>query len=179
MVELQPSSSSLQQYWNEGVGRRPSIDPLTVSVDLGAPIDSGMTLAKHVNYISGVCFFLLRQLRIIRRSLTADAAHALVRALMHTRIDYCNGLLVSCPHDLTDRGSSPRGCQAGTAATVPIICVGSHASAVALVGCHRDVVISAPAWDRTGCEFDSWQCRIYIPCSLSLRLLGSFLGSLA
>ena len=22
-------------------------------------------------------------------------------------------------------------------------------------------------------EFDSWQCRIYIPCSLSLRLLGS------
>ena len=32
---------------------------------------------------------------------------------------------------------------------------------------------SASAWDGTGCEFDSWQCRIYIPCSLSLRLLGS------
>ena len=29
------------------------------------------------------------------------------------------------------------------------------------------------------CEFDSWQCRIYIPCSLSLRLLGSLLGSLS
>ena len=34
------------------------------------------------------------------------------------------------------------------------------------------------AWFRTGCEFDSWQCRIYIPCSLSLRLLGSLRGSL-
>ena len=39
-------------------------------------------------------------------------------------------------------------------------------------------MVSAPAWDGTGREFDSWQCRIYIPCSLSLRLLGSFRGSL-
>ena len=40
------------------------------------------------------------------------------------------------------------------------------------------LVVSAPARDGTGCEFDSWQCRIYIPCSLSLRLLGSLRGSL-
>ena len=26
---------------------------------------------------------------------------------------------------------------------------------------HCGLVGSAPAWDRTGCEFDSWQCRIY------------------
>ena len=39
------------------------------------------------------------------------------------------------------------------------------------------LVVSTPAWDGTGCEFNSWQCRIYIPCSLSLRLLGSLLGS--
>ena len=44
--------------------------------------------------------------------------------------------------------------------------------------CHCGLVVSAPAWDGTGCEFDSWQCRIYIPCSLSLRLLGSLRGSL-
>ena len=41
---------------------------------------------------------------------------------------------------------------------------------------HHGLVVSAPAWDRTGCELDSWQCRIYIPCSLSLRLLGSLRG---
>ena len=39
-------------------------------------------------------------------------------------------------------------------------------------------MVSAPAWDGTGCEIDSWQCWIYIPCSLSLRLLGSLRGSL-
>ena len=43
---------------------------------------------------------------------------------------------------------------------------------------HCGLVGSAPAWDGTGCEFDSWQCRTYIPCSLSLGLLGSLRGSL-
>ena len=27
---------------------------------------------------------------------------------------------------------------------------------------HCGLAVSAPAWDGTGCEFDSWQCRIYI-----------------
>ena len=43
---------------------------------------------------------------------------------------------------------------------------------------HCGLVVPAPAWDETGCEFDSWYCRIYIPCSLNLRLLGSLRGSL-
>ena len=47
-----------------------------------------------------------------------------------------------------------------------------------LMNNHCGLVVSTPTWDGTGCEFDSWQCRIYIPCSLSLRLLGSLWGSL-
>ena len=39
-----------------------------------------------------VCFFHLRQLRQVRRSLTPDTAHALVQALIHSRLDYCNGV---------------------------------------------------------------------------------------
>ena len=37
---------------------------------------------------------------------------------------------------------------------------------------------SAPARSGTGCEFDSRQSRIYIPCSLSQRLLEFLRGSL-
>ena len=37
------------------------------------------------------------QLRLIRRSLTTDAAHTLVRALIHSRLDYCNGLFAGLP----------------------------------------------------------------------------------
>ena len=32
-----------------------------------------------------------------------------------------------------------------------------------LVGRHCGLVVSAPAWDGTGPEFDPWQCRIIYP----------------
>ena len=45
------------------------------------------------SHITSECFYYLRQLRLVRRSLTMDAAHALVRAMIHSRLDYCNSLL--------------------------------------------------------------------------------------
>ena len=68
------------------------VRPVDCVRDLGVLIDSNMTLSNHVNNVAGICFYQLRQLRIIRRSLTTDAAHALLWALIQTRIDYCNGL---------------------------------------------------------------------------------------
>ena len=41
------------------------------------------------------CFDHLRQLRVVRGSLTTDTAHSLVRALVHSRLDYCNRVLAS------------------------------------------------------------------------------------
>jgi hypothetical protein len=101
MVGLQPSSAPLQQYRNEGVGRWPSTRWLCPRSR--SPHRQWDDAGEARHHISGVCLFQLRQLRIIRRSLTTDAAHALVRALIHTRIDYCNGLLASCPRYLTDK----------------------------------------------------------------------------
>ena len=49
------------------------------------------------NRLTRTCFFYIRQLRSIRRSLTVDSSHALVRALILTRLDYCNGLLGGAP----------------------------------------------------------------------------------
>ena len=60
-------------------------------------------LTTHVNHLVGVCFFHLRQIRIIRCSLSTDATHSLVRALIHARVDYCNSLLASCPKYLTEK----------------------------------------------------------------------------
>ena len=54
-----------------------------------------MALSNNANNVAGYCFYQLRQLRIIRPSLTTDAAHSLVRALIHTRVDYSNGLLAT------------------------------------------------------------------------------------
>ena len=41
---------------------------------------------------------------------------------------------------------------------------------------HCGIVESARAWDGTGYKFEFWKCRIHIPCSKSLRLLGVHQG---
>ena len=69
------------------------IKPSSTVRDLGAYIDSGMNFTDHVTRLTRTCFFHIRQLMSIRRSLTQDSSHALVRALILTRLDYCNGLL--------------------------------------------------------------------------------------
>ena len=50
-------------------------------------------LSDHISKLVNNCYYHLRQIRSIRRSLTIDSTHALVRALVLSRIDYCNSLL--------------------------------------------------------------------------------------
>ena len=47
-------------------------------------------MSTHVDKLVSICFFHLRQLRLVCRTLDVDAAHALVRTLIHSRLDYCN-----------------------------------------------------------------------------------------
>ena len=65
--------------------------------NLGVIIDSELSMTAHVNNLVRVCSFHLRQLRLIRRSLDFDAAHALIRAFIHSRLDYCNSVLTGVP----------------------------------------------------------------------------------
>ena len=61
--------------------------------DLGVTVDSKLTLAYHVAAVCRSCFFQLRQLRAIKKSLTIDATRTLVGAFVTSRLDYCNSLL--------------------------------------------------------------------------------------
>ena len=70
-----------------------AIQPSSHVRNLGVILDSDLSMTTHINKLAAVCFFHIRQLRLIRRSLDIDAAHALVRALIHSRLDYCNGVL--------------------------------------------------------------------------------------
>ena len=69
------------------------IKPATHVRDLGVMIDNDLSLQAHINHVTRTCFYQLRQLRVVRRSLTTDTAHSLVRALVHSRLDYCNGVI--------------------------------------------------------------------------------------
>jgi len=49
------------------------------------------------------CFYRLRQLRRIRRSLDSDSLAALIYAVVNSRMDYCNTVLASAPTTVTDK----------------------------------------------------------------------------
>jgi len=74
-----------------------SILPVHSVRDLGVVVDQDLSLASHVSHVTSVWFFHLCQLRLVQRSLTTDTAHALVWALIHNRLDYCNGVLAGLP----------------------------------------------------------------------------------
>ena len=52
-----------------------------------------LSMKQHVDKISRSAFYYLRQLRVIRKSLTTKACEALVHAFVSSRLDYCNCLL--------------------------------------------------------------------------------------
>ena len=53
--------------------------------------------------VSAKCFFQLRQLRRIRRSLDDDSVATLVHAFVASRVDYCGSLLIGAPRKATDK----------------------------------------------------------------------------
>ena len=60
---------------------------------LGVLLDSRLTFAPNVRLLSGKCFYHLRQLKTVRRSLTEDAAKSLVHAFDTSHIEYCNSVI--------------------------------------------------------------------------------------
>ena len=58
---------------------------------------------KHAAAVSAKCFFQLRQLCRIRRSLDDNAVDTLVHAFVASRVDYCGSLFVGTPKKSTDK----------------------------------------------------------------------------
>jgi hypothetical protein len=65
--------------------------------DLGVMVDSDLSLKSHVHHVASAGCFHLRQLRLVRRSLTFEASHSLVCTVVHSWLDYCNGILANAP----------------------------------------------------------------------------------
>jgi len=61
--------------------------------DLGVIIDSRLAMADHVAAVCRSCYYQLRQLRSVARSLSAEAVKEVVHAFISSRLDYCNSLV--------------------------------------------------------------------------------------
>ena len=73
------------------------ITPALFVRDLGIYIDANLSMRIHVQRTVSRCFAALRQLRQIRRCVPATTFQMLVIALVHSRLDYGNSVLVGIP----------------------------------------------------------------------------------
>ena len=68
--------------------------------DLGVIINSRLTMADHVAAVCRSCYYQLRQLRSVTRSLSVEAVKAVVHTFISSCLDYCNSLLTGVNDDL-------------------------------------------------------------------------------
>ena len=71
--------------------------------DLGATLDQELSFSQHVNLLTRSCYYQLRQLRVVLRSLSHDAAVVLVHAFVTSRVDNCSSILAGLPSGLINR----------------------------------------------------------------------------
>src|SRR6218665_2879488 len=65
--------------------------------DLGLTLDQELSFSEHVNLTTRSCYYQLRQLRVVMRSLSHDAAVVLVHAFVTSRNDHSCSVLVGLP----------------------------------------------------------------------------------
>ena len=60
-------------------------------------LDSELTFADNISLLTRSCYYQLRRLRAIRRSVSAKVFLTIVHSFVCSRIDYCNSLLIGLP----------------------------------------------------------------------------------
>src|SRR6218665_3189013 len=65
--------------------------------DLGVTLDQELALAPHIHSLRCACYYQLRQLLTVSRSLTSAAAATFVHSFVTTRLDYCSSLYIGLP----------------------------------------------------------------------------------
>src|ERR1700733_3517559 len=75
----------------------PHLTFLTQVRNLGVILDQELNFAAHIAHLTRSCYYTLRQLRVVSRSLTRSSAATLVHALINNRLDYCSSLCHGLP----------------------------------------------------------------------------------
>ena len=74
-----------------------TITPAHHARKLGVQVDQHLSMVPNVTAICASCNYHLYRLSSIRRYLTVNATRTVVQALITSRLDYCNSLMVNIP----------------------------------------------------------------------------------
>ena len=73
------------------------IQPSDVVRNLGVFLDNTPSMTNYISSVTKSCFFHLRQIRQIKCCLNEKCLRTLVQALVISRLDYCNFILINLP----------------------------------------------------------------------------------
>ena len=79
------------------------VEPSGAVRDIGAMLDSALTMETQINNILKSCYFHLRSISKIRKYLTVESTKALIHAFVTSRLDGMNSLLYGIPDYLTNK----------------------------------------------------------------------------
>jgi hypothetical protein len=71
--------------------------PVTFARNLGVMFDSNLSFSAHSSAISKSCFQHIRDLRGIRNTINLSTTCTIASSLIHSKLDYCNSLLLNFP----------------------------------------------------------------------------------
>jgi hypothetical protein len=77
--------------------------PVKSARNLGVIFDSTLSYSEHISAISKSCFNHIRDLRRLRSSIDQTTACTIATALIYSKLDYCNSLLLNLPASSTNR----------------------------------------------------------------------------
>ena len=79
------------------------VQPSRTVRDIGAMLDSTLTMKSHVNSVTKSCYFQIRSISKIRKYLTENSAKSLTHAFVTSRLDSMNSLLFDLPECLVTK----------------------------------------------------------------------------
>ena len=80
--------------------------------NLDVVLDSSLNFRKHISQTCRACFYHIRDLRRIRKSLALDFAKQISVALVSSKLDYCNSLFHNIPEKVIARLQRVQNCLA-------------------------------------------------------------------
>uniref|UniRef100_A0A8C5AU51 Reverse transcriptase domain-containing protein n=1 Tax=Gadus morhua TaxID=8049 RepID=A0A8C5AU51_GADMO len=74
-----------------------SVTPSALVRNLGIYMDPALSFKSHINHVTKISFFHLRNIARLRPNLSFSAAETLIHAFITSRLDYCNSILYGLP----------------------------------------------------------------------------------
>jgi len=74
------------------------LSPVDSARNLGVISDKNLSLARHISAVSKSCFHNIRDVRgRILNTIDQTTACTIATSVIHSKIDYCNSILLSLP----------------------------------------------------------------------------------